>query len=120
MSENGNALQELRWHRICTSSSTIEMSQVECAENCRDSTAEIQMQKIQKMLHSTVQNMLMPDPNRHKAFSNSRNCKRNAERRSLEASNEARTEFRDVGTPTCNAREKRQNKTRSRSLPQCE
>ena len=68
MSENGNALLELRWHRICTSGSAIEMSEVECAENCRDSTAERQIQKIQKMLHSKVQNMLMPDQNRHNSF----------------------------------------------------
>ena len=61
MSENGNALLELRWHRKCTSSSTIEMSQVECAENCQDSRAERQMQKIRKMILSKVENMLMPD-----------------------------------------------------------
>ena len=35
--------------------------------------------------------------------------KGNAERRSLEASNEVRTEFRDVEMPACNARHERQD-----------
>ena len=102
MSENGNGLQELRWHR-----------------------AERQMQKIQKMLHSKVQNMLMPDPNRQKAFSRlctaaagtAKETQRGAHWKPPTNSGQNSETW---WGPRAIARNERQNKTRNRSWPQCE
>ena len=101
MSENGNALLEQRWHRICTSSSTIEMSQVECAENCRDSAAERQMQKIQKMIRSEVQNMLIPDLEQTslREKKRARRLHQTCLSRGLPADSEVQSQFRKDGYP---------------------